>query len=144
MHIYFPPPDHDASRKDAGFTLIEILVVIIIIGILAAIAIPMFMTQRQKAADASIQSDLRTLAHAVIALEIDEKEVTLDNLSDGGIRLTPGVSIAVHTHGARHHCLQGSKISGATATRDWFYTTDSGLDTGLTSCSGASLFTVTN
>lgn len=53
------------NEKEKGFTLIELLVVIIIIGILAAIAIPVFMNQRQKAVDSSVQSDLRSIATAV-------------------------------------------------------------------------------
>ena len=43
---------------EEGFTLIELLVVIIIIGILAAIAIPVFLNQREKGWDASVESDL--------------------------------------------------------------------------------------
>src|SRR5687767_15080662 len=50
------------NDKDKGFTLIELLVVIIIIGILAAIAIPIFLSQRKKAVDASMKSDLRSIA----------------------------------------------------------------------------------
>ena len=50
------------KEKDQGFTLIELLVVIIIIGILAAIAIPVFLNQRKKGVDASIESDLKNMA----------------------------------------------------------------------------------
>jgi prepilin-type N-terminal cleavage/methylation domain-containing protein len=51
------------EEREGGFTLIELLVVIIIIGILAAIAIPVFLNQRKKGYEASMKSDLRTVAN---------------------------------------------------------------------------------
>ncbi len=48
------------SSDEGGFTLIELLVVILIIGILAAIAIPSFLSQKSKATDSSAKELART------------------------------------------------------------------------------------
>ena len=72
-----------AGENEKGFTLIELMVVIIIIGILAAIAIPVFLNQRQQAWDASVKSDLATIAIAA------ESFATANNGSYTGMVLGP-------------------------------------------------------
>jgi type IV pilus assembly protein PilA len=51
----------ESARDDRGFTLIELLVVILIIGILAAIAIPAFLSQTSKASDSAAKTQVGTL-----------------------------------------------------------------------------------
>jgi type IV pilus assembly protein PilA len=59
------------AQGEKGFTLIELLVVIIIIGILAAIAIPAFLNQRQKAWASQVESDLKNAAIAAESYAVD-------------------------------------------------------------------------
>jgi len=60
-------------NDESGFTLVELLIVMLVLGLLAAIAIPAFLSQRDKARDAEAKAAVRTAqtASEVIAVEND-------------------------------------------------------------------------
>jgi type IV pilus assembly protein PilA len=61
------------AQDEKGFTLIELLVVILIIGILAAIALPAFLNQREKAQDSEAKSAVRTAQTAMETFYTDNQ-----------------------------------------------------------------------
>lgn len=60
-------PDPRSTRGDAGFSLVELMVVVLIIAVLIAIAVPTFMGARDRAQDRAIQSNMSNALKAVRA-----------------------------------------------------------------------------
>ena len=104
------------EENEGGFTLIELLVVVIIIGILAAIAIPTFLSQREKAWEKAALSDLR---NAAVVAEEFYSDPAGGNGTYAGFTYTKtstGVAVVLKTGTASGYCLDATHTSLPTET----------------------------
>ena len=115
------------ERREEGFTLIELLVVILIIAILAAIAIPVFLNQRNKGYVSQAESALRNAATNMESYATGNNGVYptadaagLAALVSEGYRATTGVTLAIASSSSTGYCLTADHAN-LSATPDYKY-----------------------
>jgi prepilin-type N-terminal cleavage/methylation domain-containing protein len=97
-----------------GFTLLELMVVVAVLGILTAIAIQQFATYRSRAVDTQMRSDLKNAAMAMESYFAEYRSYpgTVGAITAVGFRQTNGVSLTISISSPSSFILTASKPSG--------------------------------
>jgi general secretion pathway protein G len=91
-------PTRTARHSEQGFTLLELMIVMVIIGVLAAIAVPSYINAVRSAKEASLKADLYEMRRAIDSYTVDKQKApqSLDDLVQAGYIKTMPVDPFTH------------------------------------------------
>ena len=122
-------------HADDGFSLVELLTVIVIVGTLAAVSIPVFLNQRTSAFESAVASDVRNAGTTVESERVRNDEVPSASDLDGLVDVSEHVTVFYAADGSGF-CVHAvhDELDGDVHGR---YDSEGGFDADGDACAGA-------